>query len=183
MKKRTGYTLIVIGALALLAVICATVYAYMFRETETKSNLFTPAVISCEVHEVTDASITEKTSVTVKNTGNIGAYLRVRLVSYWVRMAEDGTSEIISKPSVMPEFQMAEGWMAGNDNTYYYKTPVSPDGFTGELLSSTITLIEEDGYQQVIDIFAEAIQSKPASSVTESWNVQLDANDRIVSVL
>ena len=182
MKKRTVYALILTVSFVLLSVACVTVFAYMFRKTDMKNNQFTPAVVSCEVHEETDAGVTEKKSVRIKNTGNIHAYLRVRFVSYWIMTTEDGSSEIVSKPSEMPEFQIADGWLAGKDNTYYYKSPVSPDDFTEELLSSKIILLEEDGYQQVIEIFAEAIQSKPDSAVIESWNVILDANGNIISV-
>lgn len=177
MKKQTSNALILIGAIALLVAVCGTALAYMFRTTEAKNNPFTPAEVSCEVHETTDAAVTEKTSVMIKNTSNIDAYLRVRFVSYWV----DDNSKIISKPSVMPKILTADGWIAGKDNTYYYEAPVSPGDFTGELLSSKIDLLEEDGYRQVIEIFAEAIQSNPTSSVTESWNVTLDANGNIIS--
>ena len=177
MKKQTSKALILIGAIVLLVAVCGTALAYMFRITETKNNTFTPAEVSCEVHETTDEAVTEKTSVRIKNTGNIDTYLRVRFVSYWV----NDNSQIVSKPSVMPEIQTADGWIAGKDNTYYYKAPVSPGDFTGELLSSKIDLLEEDGYRQVIEIFAEAIQSKPAASVTESWSVTLDASGNIIS--
>ena len=177
MKKQTSNALIVIGAIALLVAVCGTVLAYMFRTTEAKDNQFTPAEVSCEVHETTDDAVTEKTSVRIENTSNIDVYLRVRFVSYWV----DDSSNIISKPSAMPKIQTADGWIAGKDNTYYYEAPVSPGDFTGELLSSKIDLLEEDGYRQVIEIFAEAIQSKPTSSVIESWNVTLDANGNIIS--
>lgn len=182
MKKRT-FNALILCALALAITLCATVFAYMFKQTEVKNNRFTPAEVSCEVHEETDPGVTEKTSITVKNTSNIDAYLRVRFVSYWVRINDDGTSEIVSKPSVMPEIKINDGWLAGKNNTYYYKNPVSSNDFTEELLSEKIVLLEEDGYQQVIEVFAEAIQSKPTDVVISSWNVTLDENGLINSVL
>ena len=73
-------------------------------------------------------------------------------------------------------------WILGKNNTYYYKTSVSPKDFTEELLApgAVIQLAEEDGYRQVIEVFAEAIQSKPSSYVENSWNVIVDKDGNIV---
>lgn len=114
----------------------------------------------------------------MQNTGNIDAYLRVRLVSYWVDSAEN----IVAKPSSMPEITLEEGWIKGSDNTYYYPTAVVPNGFTDELLSKPILLEkDENGYLQVVEVFAEAIQSKPANAVQTSWNVSMDSNGNITA--
>jgi hypothetical protein len=40
---------------------------------------------------------------------------------------------------------------------------------------------DENGYSQVVEVFAEAIQSKPLSAVTDSWGVNVDSNGNIVS--
>lgn len=182
MNKHKVKILCIVGSALLLAALCGTVLAYMFRVTEPIENIFAPAYVDCEVAEATDSQMTEKSSITVKNTGNIDAYLRVRFVSYWVRVTDDGKPEIVSKPSQMPEFKIADGWIDGGDDTYYYKSPVAPDQFTGELLADgeKIPLAEQDGYRQVIEVFAEAIQSDPASSVVDSWSVTLDADGNIV---
>ena len=75
---------------------------------------------------------------------------------------------------------MATGWIKGTNNTYYYTKPVSPAAQTGSLLSSPIILEEdENGYMQVIEVFAEAIQSKPYNAVINSWKVSMDANGNI----
>lgn len=177
MRRHTLKTSVLIGAVLLLSALCTTVVAYMFRTTEAKINLFSVATVSCEVQEATDAPVTEKTSITIKNTGNIDAYLRVRFVSYWV----NADLEIVDKPSVMPEIAITDHWILGTANTYYHKKPVAPDDVTGDLLSSKISLLEEDGYQQVIEVFAEAIQSKPATAVSESWNLTLDTNGNILT--
>jgi hypothetical protein len=42
--------------------------------------------------------------------------------------------------------------------------------------------LQTDGeYIQVLEVFAEAIQSLPSSAVTGSWHVTLDANGKIIS--
>lgn len=186
MKNRKKYSLILIAFLLALFIVCGTVLAYMFKQSEYKDNQFNPAEVSCEVHEVTDSNIpsrvTEKSSIKLKNTGNIDAYLRVRFVSYWVQTASDGSTKIASKPSVMPEFEIADGWIKGSNDTYYYQKPVAPGKLTYELLASesVIHLTEEDGYLQVVEVFAEAIQSKPEKAVTNRWNVELDVNGNII---
>lgn len=181
MKKRRLITVIlVISAFTIL--LGSTAFAYMFRKTDPEVNQLVPAQVSCSVREVTDEDVKEKTSIKIENTGNIDSYLRVRFISYWVKENSSGDFEIVGKPSVIPVIDMADGWIAGPNNTYYYQTPVAPAAFTGELLKSPITLTEEDGYKQVIEVFAEAIQSKPDDAVENSWNVGLDSNGKIISV-
>lgn len=174
MNKHRILLVLLVASLSVLLILCGTVLAYMFRQTEYKDNEFVPANVSCKVVEAFDG--VEKTSIQVQNTGNIDAYLRVRLVSYWV----DADGNIVAKPSSMPEINMATGWIKGTNNTYYYTKPVSPAAQTGSLLSSPIILEEdENGYMQVIEVFAEAIQSKPYNAVINSWKVSMDANGNI----
>lgn len=176
MKKHRMPALILIAALIVALALCGAVIAYMFRQTEYKDNQFVPAEVSCKVAEVFDGE--QKTSIQVKNTGNIDAYLRVRLVSYWV----DTDGNIVAKPSEMPKINMEADWIEGLNNTYYYQKPVAPDELTDNLLSSPIILVkDENGYSQVLEVFAEAIQSEPQNAVTSSWGVILDPNGNITA--
>lgn len=168
-------------SLFIIAAFSGSVLAYMFKQTDYKENTIIPARLTCEVKEITNADISKKTQITVKNTGNISAYIRVRLVSYWVD--EKG---IVPKESHQPNFIVSKDWIKGSDDTYYYKHPVSPGDETLNILdeSSIIELAEDnDGNKQVIEIFAEAIQSKPLKSVINSWNVILDDSYSISSIL
>lgn len=151
-----------------LVLICGTVFAYMFHRTEDQSTTFTPAKVSCEVAETyTDNA---KSSIKVENTGNIDAYIRVRLVTYWV----DAEGKVAAKSSPALSITPANGWIAGKDNTFYYPTPVASKGTTPDLLSDPITLeADADGNRQVIDVFAEAIQAEPTNAVTSAWKVTL----------
>ena len=176
MQKCKSLPLMMTLFLALVIVLCGSVLAYMFTRTEVKENVFTPAEVKCEVVETFDG--TNKTSVKIKNTGNIDAYLRLRLVSYWV----DDSGNIVAKPSEMPTVSMASGWVAGTvDNTYYYVHPVAPNAMTDELLASQITLkTDSEGNRQVLEVFAEAIQSKPVEAVTSSWGVTMDSDGETI---
>lgn len=177
MRKNKRLITIVTALVLLGLVLCGTVISYMFHISEQKNNLFTPAKVSCEVSEAFDG--VEKSSIKVENTGNIDAYLRVRLVSYWV----DGDGNIVAKPSKKLTFTIANGWKAGLDDTYYYISPIKPEDKTPNLLAEgeKIVLEQEDGYSQVVEVFAEAIQSKPTTAV-ESWPVTLDSNGIITAI-
>jgi hypothetical protein len=150
-----------------LILLCGTTFALMFRQTQPLNNQLEAAYVACTVEENFNGEI--KTSIAVKNTGNIDAFLRLRLVSYWI----DSSGKIVSKPSEMPTVTVADGWVVGSDNTYYYSKPVAPGAQTPNLLKEGITLVDEGGYLQVVEVFADAIQSKPAQAVTGSWGVIL----------
>lgn len=180
MMKRNKTRLLLLALLLGLLAVCGTAVAYMYTQSETKQNQFSIAEVACRVEEVVRAD--EKTSIKVQNTGNIDAYIRVRLVSYWVQDDGNGNVKIIGKPSKIPRITLAEGWLKEENNTYYYTSPVAHDGFTGELLSAPLPLeVHEDGYLQVIEVFAEAIQSKPVEAVTDSWKVTV-TGETITSV-
>ena len=172
MRKNKRLITIVTALVLLGLVLCGTVISYMFHIREQKDNLFTPAEVSCEVLEEFADNKT-KSSIVVENTSNIAAYLRLRLVSYWV----DGDGNIVAKPSKKLTFAIANDWIAGPDDTYYYRSPIKPEDETPNLLADgeKIVLEQEDGYSQVVEVFAEAIQSKPTTAV-ESWPVTLDSN-------
>lgn len=173
MKKRwNNRRLVPVALLMALVLVCGTVYAYMFHRTGETSTAFAPAKVSCEVAETYNGI--EKSSITVKNTSNIPAYLRVRLVTYWV----NGEGKVAAKSSPELNITPANGWIRGKDNTFYYSKPVAPDApnnVTPELLASgtTITLAQKGEFKQVIDVFAEAIQAEPAKAVKDSWKVTL----------
>lgn len=166
MERKILKTVILILSIVLI-LLCGTTFALMYRQTQALNNQLEAAFVACAVQEDFDGET--KTSIAVQNNGNIDAYLRLRLVSYWV----DSDGNIISKPSRMPTVSAASGWVTGTGNTYYYSQPVPPGGFTTNLLGADITLVEEDGYWQVIEVFADAIQGKPADAVTGSWGVTL----------
>jgi len=177
MSKKMLKRVILVLALVLLA-LCGTTFALMLRQTDSLDNRFEPAVVSCEVVE--SYTPPTKSSIKVQNTGNIDAYLRLRLVTYWV----NGDGNIVFGTATIPDFTLGENWIAGGDNTYYYKTPVAPDKLTGTLLGSAITLQEdaENGKYQVIEVFADAIQSQPETAVKESWGVTLNDAGQITGV-
>lgn len=162
----------------LFAVSFPTVWAYMVKQTVKIENVIEPAKVSCEVDEAFNG--TSKTSVKVENTSNIEAYIRVRVVSYW----QDSKGSTVAIKSEMPSFTVSDAWIEDHDNdTYYCIQPVQADALTPELLQagSSITLNKKvetfEGvkyeYNQVVEIFAEAIQSLPEETVETCWDVTI----------
>ena len=183
MKKKTVIALVAV--FLTIAVVGITV-AFMFRKTSAK-NLFLPAEVSCTVHEKLDgAEYTsgthhgfEKHDIMVENTGNYPAYIRVRLVSYWV----NANNEPVGIPSAPPDIELHENWLVSSDGAYYYALPVEPGKLTHVLCEPIFlkTTEDENGkiVYQAVDVIAEAIQAKPASAAAEAWRVTVSSDGRL----
>ncbi len=150
-KKR----LLIIAAAIVLAIGSITAgLAYYIHETEEKAARYSMAFVSCEIHEEFDGI--DKTSITIQNTSNVPAYIRVRLVSYW----QTPSGKIAGRSSSDIEITPGESWKKQDDNTWIYSEPVEPGAFTGNLLKKPLQLMtDEEGYIQVVKVLAEAIQT------------------------
>lgn len=176
-RKSTASRKVIVLAIAAVLLLSATVTGtlmYLVSKTTAVINTFEPATVTCEVQENFDGTV--KKDVTVKNTSNIDAYLRVKLVTY--RVNADG--ERIGGTAAIPSFTPGEGWFE-KDGFYYYNKPVAPNKTPAANLigNDGITLVkytDADGGRQVIEVIAEAIQSVPTSVVADNWNVTVDAN-------
>lgn len=168
MSKRIRLWLIAALALCAAAAVGVTL-SFMFKKAE-KTNTFVPAEVTCKVEESLLSGV--KSDVCVKNTGNAAAYLRIRLVSYYVYNDNSIAGRV---PSQYPTLTLQNGWIAGADHTYYYPTPVEPGAKTGILCDpitlGTVKLADGKTVYQVLEVFAEAIQAEPVGAVQEAWNV------------
>lgn len=172
MKIRKNLAFILLAVL-LVAAIAGTSVAYMFRQTDKVENQFKPATVSCEVYE-------ENGKIHIKNTGSIDAYLRIRIVVYWVNR---DNGDIQDKPS--PDLELnydQDNWIKGLENTYYYKTAVEPD--KSVVLSDPIAKKEDpsDNTKWKVHIFGEAIQSQPANAAQSAWGVIIDGSGDIEGI-
>lgn len=166
---RTGrVTAIVMATVLLLALAIGGTVAWLSTKSAPITNTFTPSKVACEVQEEFNSSTGVKTNVNVKNTGDIYAFIRVKLVTYRTNEAGQhigGTAEI-------PEFTRGKGWVKYGDY-YYYTQPVAPNGAPEADLIDHIQLTKKyndaDGGHQAIDVMAEAIQSVPQAAVQAAW--------------
>lgn len=185
-KRRSAAVIAVAAAVALASV----AVAFMLRRAEVQSN-FTPAVVTCAVHEkVNGVEYTAaqspvagsvKSDITAKNTGNTTVFLRLRLSACWV----DAEGKTTGTPSALPQITLRQNWLDGGDGLYYYALPVEPGESTTVLCEpmQMRTFVSPTGaavYQQ-ITVLAEAVQALPEKAAQEAWDVTVE-NGRITAV-
>jgi len=159
--------------LILATVIVGGTFAYLATKTTDVVNTFTPANVPIEVVEETfDGEIKE--NVTIKNNGNIPAYIRATYVVNWAN--EDG--EIWGTPPTATEYTIEPGnsWkLIGG--YYYHKTPVDAGASTNVFIVSCSLndgVIPPDGYSLRVDILAQSVQSEPETAMYDLWGVTPD---------
>lgn len=167
-SRKTGALLL--SLLLLVGVAIGGTVAYLMTRTNPVQNTFTPSHVACQVTENFDG--TTKSNVNVTNTGDTEAYIRVRLVTYRV----NDQKQHIGGVAEIPSFTLGENWVKYGDY-YYYTLPVVPGDKPATNLTDSMTLTgsytDADGGKQVIEVMAEAIQSKPAEAVRSSWGVTI----------
>ena len=150
--------------------------AWLISTPEQVVNSFTPGVVTIEVDETFDDEHTTKQNVSIKNTGNVPAYIRVALVPAWV----DDEGNIAAKPASLNDCTITWGedgngyeadWFIGSDGFYYCKTFINPDKSTPILIKSCTVKGEEHEYDFELQVIASAVQSLPTSTVGEVWPV------------
>lgn len=184
-KRRSAAVIAVAAAVALASV----AVAFMLRRAEVQSN-FTPAVVTCAVHEkVNGAEVTGsaasgsvKSDITAENTGSTTVFLRLRLSACWV----DAKGNTTGTPSVpLPKITLRQNWLDGGDGLYYYALPVKPRQSTTVLcepmrMGTSVSPTGAAVYQQVT-VLAEAVQALPEKAAQEAWGVTVE-NGRITAV-
>lgn len=172
-------TMLIATALLLALAIGGTV-AWLSTNDGSITNTFTPSRVSCEVTENFDKDTGVKTDVNVTNTGDISAYIRVKLVTY--RTNEAG--QHIGGTATIPTFTPGEGWVQYG-GYYYYTKPVASNEQPETNLIDSMNLIgsylgDTDGGKQAIDVMAEAIQSVPEAAVQAAWGLTFDTNGNLI---
>lgn len=176
--------------LSLLVLVCVSVggtLAYL-KSTASVNNTFTVGHVDTTVDEKFENNI--KSNVTATNTGDVPAFIRIKLVTYRV----NDNNEKVGGEAVIPDFEMGTDWFEYN-GFYYFSKSVQPGfkpGATDKTSIGTpligtpgITLAgsypDSDGGKQVIEVIAEAIQASPADAVQEAWGLECDANGNLVN--
>ena len=149
---------VVLALVMLVVAVAGTTIAYLTHSSKQVVNSFSPSAITCDIEETVGGGV--KSSVTVKNTGETAAFIRVAVIANSVD--EEGN---ITGAANVDSFLGGANWFKSG-MYYYYTQPVSPNETTGELLKSSIDLT---GIQ--VTILAEAIQSEPASAAQSAWGV------------
>ena len=177
-------------AVAAAVALASVAVAFMLRRAEAQSD-FTPAVVTCAVHEkVNGVEYTAaqspvagsvKSDITAENTGSTTVFLRLRLSACWV----DGTGKVTGTPSALPQIMLRQNWLDGGNGLYYYALPVEPRQSTTVLcepmrMGTSVSPTGAAVYQQ-ITVLAEAVQALPEKAAQEAWGVTVE-NGRITAV-
>lgn len=162
------------AAIAIILVVVMTIggtVAFLMDSTESVINKFTPASSGITIEEEVKENC--KTEIAVKNTGDIGAYIRVSLVANYYD--ENGN---ITGGAAVPNFTLnSEKWFLGDDGYYYYKQPVAAGNVTDNLLASESKMQLEDNMQ--VTVLAQSIQASPTSVVHDKWGVTVNSDGTI----
>lgn len=169
---RGRMTAMALATVLLLALAIGGTVAWLTAGDTPITNTFNPSHVTCRVDESFDGTTGVKSKVNVTNTGDIDAYIRVKLVTY----RTNSQGQHIGGTATLPQFTLGEGWEEYN-GYYYYTKPVAPGGKPETNLTDSMTLTasypDADGGRQAIDVMAEAIQSVPAEAVGQAWGVSI----------
>ena len=178
-SKKTG--MLFLSLLLVIGMVVGGTVAWLSTKSATITNTFLPSKVACEVTESFDGRTGVKSNVNVKNTGDIDAYIRVKLVSYRTNDA----GQHIGGTAELPAFDLGEGWVE-HGGYYYYTKPVKPNQKPEADLTNEMTLKGNcdgaDGGHQAIDVMAEAIQSVPENAVQAAWGegFSIDADGSLI---
>lgn len=165
-SKKTG--MLFLSLLLVIGMVVGGTVAWLSTKSAPITNTFLPTKVTCKVTESFDGITGEKSNVNVENTGDIDAYIRVKLVTY--RTNDQG--QHIGGTASLPTFTLGANWVS-YDGYYYYTLPVAPGGSPETNLTESMTLTgsypDTDGGKQAVDVMAEAIQSVPEDAVQDAW--------------
>lgn len=163
--KRSG--ILLAAVIVLLAGAVGGTWAFLVAQSEPVQNNFTYAHVRCRIDEKFENGV--KSDVKIQNTGDIPAYIRARIVVTW---KDENGNVSAAVPVKNTDYTIAfneKDWTQ-QGGYWYCNTAVDVGGETPVL----ITKCEKKGnapkdYDLSVEILADAIQSEPASAVTEAW--------------
>lgn len=163
--KRSG--ILLAAVIVLLAGAVGGTWAFLVAQSEPVQNNFTYAHVSCRIDEKFENGV--KSDVKIQNTGDISAYIRARIVVTWKDASGNVSSTVPVKNTDYTIAFNEKDWTQ-QGGYWYCNTAVDVGGETPVL----ITKCEKKGnapkdYDLSVEILADAIQSEPASAVTEAW--------------
>lgn len=165
-SKKTG--MLFLSLLLVATMMVGGTLAWLSTKSAPITNTFLPSKVACQVQEEFNSTTGVKTNVNVENTGDIDAYIRVKLVSYRTNDA----GQHIGGTAELPAFDLGKGWVE-HGGYYYYTKPVKPNQKPEAALTKEMKLKVNcdgaDGGHQAIDVMAEAIQSVPEDAVQAAW--------------
>lgn len=178
MKSQKPHILLVAVALIAALTVGGTI-AWLAVSTNAVENTFQASHVTSEVSETFDGNV--KTNVSIKNTGDIDAYIRVALVPTW----QDDSGNAVALPASLDDLAFTgltgSDWFQGSDGYYYCKEPIAPNDDTGYLFTKA-AVKTANGYHMDLQILCDAIQAKggtaagTAAVVAAGWPVAVNSD-------
>lgn len=171
-KKATA---LLVSLVLLLTVTVGSTLAYLIDRTDPVVNMFAPSKVTVEVQETFTNNV--KSNVTIKNTGDIPAYIRAAVVITW----QDDAGNVYGKAPVAKTDYTTTG-MPGDwkeyDGFYYWPVAVSKEESTGVLIGEVKPIAGKapEGYFLCVEILASGIQADGVNdsgtkAVEVAWGV------------
>ena len=177
--KRVMKTKKPVALVALLVLLCCTVagtVAYLVTSTDPVTNTFTPASVTTQVEEKFDG-ITKR-NVTIKNTGDIDAYIRAAVIINWADANGNVSATPVKDGDYVIKYDRSNTWKKIGDYWYYTK-PVAADSLTEKALIESCAPVAgkaPEGYNLQVTILADGIQADGVGSngktpMEDAWGV------------
>ena len=167
---RKALILSIAATVVILATVGATL-SYVFDIEGPIINIFRKSYVESEVVETVDSGV--KKNVSIKNTGDVPAYIRATVIVNWMDSAGNvsGVAPVAGRDYTI-NFDLSHGWKKSSDGYYYFTRPVDPSATTGVLVTSCtpVSGAAPAGYGLSVEILGSAIQSKPTYAVNGSWS-------------
>ena len=176
LHKKYWKPLLLTAVILLIFPLAAASAAAWLSVRDKTENKFTVGTAAAQVQETFPSPYTEKSDVSVKNTGDIPEYVRAAVSVYW--QTEDGA--VLSDAPVEGEDYSIEwggsSYWAKQDGFYYYTLPLQPEAATETLIKSCKQIKERDGARLAVDISVQTVQAEPAGAVTDAWGIGTEAD-------
>lgn len=161
----------------LLIAAAGTTVAWLTAQSALMTNNFQKTEVTCEIVENFDNHV--KKDVSIRNTGDIPAFIRVTLVPVW----KDGDN-VVGIPASLEDCSLTMGsgfnaqWVLGKDGYYYCISPI-PEGRDTPILIKNCTAETKDGYEFELQIAAQAVQALPAAAVEQAWGCGVGSDGKL----
>lgn len=179
-QRRFGRKRVVLAVAVCFAVMAGCTGAFAWLHTESGlRNAFQLATVTPGISETFEQGSTVKENVTLKNDGNVDAYLRASISVRWeVTDGNGGTLVLGEVPVLGADYTITwgtdPGWVLGTDGLYYWTAPVAAGSGTANLINTCVWNTPSayaDNRRLVVEIDAQSVQASPTDAVLEAWGV------------
>ena len=171
--NRSWKWLTVLAVVLIGGVVTAGTIAYLQQEAKLV-NEFDAGKVEVSVDENFEENI--KTDVRITNKGNVEAYVRAKILVYYV--AEDGVV-LGETPVLGTDYTMEMGDQANFievNGVYYFTKPLPANASTDVLIQRCEEQTSVKGRTLVVDVLGEAIQAHP-DAVNDAWGEDVVVKD------